>query len=174
MSFDFKDVEKFFDNLETLREDSQKIVEEMVIDEGRYAARQARDITKNQKIVNTSAYRWNWHTGDASTLAYESKEPYDGRRPRKKGDTYTIDVYNNVDYAKHLEYGFRSHYVPPQHLSGKYKRKFPKGLYVGTPGEYVKGKYVLREAIRRTEVTQNARLTRKWNAKVKEYIERGL
>ena len=174
MSFDFKDLEKFNENLEAMKEDAPEIIEEMVIAEGVYAAKQAVSITKMKKIADTGTYRENWHTGNASTPAYRSKVEFDGKPPRKKGDTYTIDVYNNVDYANHLEHGFRSHYVPPQHLSGYYRKRFPKGMYVGPPGGYVTGKYVLREAIRRTETTQKARLTRKWNAKVKEYIERGL
>ena len=173
MSFDFKDLEKFQENLEALKEDAPEIIEELVIGEGVYAVGQARRIAKAEKIVDTGAYRMNWHTGNRATPAYEGKE-YDGSKPRKNGTSYQIDVYNNIDYAKHLEYGFRSHYVPPQHLSGYYKKRFPKGLYVGPAGGYVRGKYVLKRAIRRTETTQNARLTRKWGAKVKEYIERGL
>lgn len=173
MSFDFKDLEKFKENLEAMKEDAPEIIEELVIGEGVYAVRQARSIAKAEKIVDTGAYRMNWHTGDRSTPAHEGKE-YDGSKPRKNGKSYQIDVYNNVDYAKHLELGFRSHYVPPQHLSNYYRKRFPKGLYVGTPGEYVRGKYVLKRAIKRTEATQKARLTRKWNAKVKEYMERGL
>ena len=46
-------------------------------------------------------------------------------------------------------------------------------MYVGPPGGYVQGKYVLKRAIKRTEITQQARLTRKWNKKVKEYMEKG-
>lgn len=173
MSFDFKDLEKFKENLEAMKEDAPEIIEELVIGEGVYAVRQARRIAKAEGIVDTGAYRMNWHTGNRATPAHEGKE-YDGIPPRKMGTSYQIDVYNNVDYAKHLEHGFRSHYVPPQHLSGYYRERFPKGMYVGPPGGYVKGKYVLKRAIRRTETTQKARLTRKWNAKVKEYMERGL
>ncbi len=174
MSFDFKDLEKFKENLEAMKEDAPAIIEELVLGEGVYAVKQARSIAKAEGIVDTGAYRENWHTGNRATPAYRSKVEHDGKPPRKNGKSYQIDVYNNIDSAKHLEHGFRSHYVPPQHLSNYYRKRFPKGMYVGPPGGYVKGKYVLKRAIRRTETTQKARLTRKWNAKVKEYMERGL
>ena len=174
MSFDFKELEKFRDNLEALKEDAPEIIEELVVGEGVYAVGQARRICKAEGIVDTGAYRMNWHTGNRANNPGASRMEHDGSKPRQSGKTYQIDVYNNLDYAKHLEYGFRSHYVPPQHLSGKYKKKFPKGFYVGPPGGYVKGKFVLKRAINRTETTQTARLSRKWNRKVKEYTERGL
>lgn len=188
MSFDFKDLEKFKENLEAMKEDAPEIIEELVIGEGVYAVRQARSIAKAEKIVDTGAYRENWHTGNRATPAYRSKVEHDGKPPRKNGKSYQIDVYNNIDYAKHLEYGFRSHWVPAKHLGARFMaqyyaqatakgvvfKEFPMGVYVGPHGGYVKGKFVLKRAIRRTEITQKARLTRKWNAKVKEYMERGL
>lgn len=172
--FDFKDLEQFRDNLLKMREHVPEIMEELAVGEGTYAVKQARSICKTDKIIDTGTYRQNWHTGDKARPAEASSKLHDGSKPRKHGTSYTIDVYNNVDYAKPLEYGFRSHYVPPEHLSSHYRKRFPKGMYVGPPGGYVKGRYVLKRAIKRTETTQQARLTRKWNAKVKEYIGRGL
>ena len=46
----------------------------------------------------------------------------------------------------------------------------PEGIYVGPKNGYVKGRFVLKRAIKRTEITQQARLSRKWNKKVKEYL----
>ena len=172
--FDFKELEQFRDNLLAMREHVPEIMEELVVGEGVYAVKQVRSICKQEGIVNTGQYRMNWHAGNRANPAEASGKEHDGSAPRKQGTSYTIDVYNNVDYAKHLEYGFRSHYVPAKHLSGKYRQKFPDGLYVGTPGGYVKGRFVLKRAIKRTEITQKARLSRKWNQKVKEYCGRGL
>lgn len=173
MSFDYKDLRKFQKNLENLKKNAPAVVEALTISEGLYAVKQARTITRDEKLADTGTYLRNWHTGNSETPAHEGKE-YDGQPVRKKGDTYTVDVYNNIDYAKHLEFGFRSHYVPPQYLSSYYRKRFPKGMYVGTPGGYVEGHYVLRRAIRQTKVTQKARLTREWDKKIKAYIERGL
>ena len=174
MSFDFKQLQQFRDNLEAMKKDVPEIMEELAVGEGVYAVKQARLICKNDKIVNSGQYRMNWHAGDKARPAEASGKEHDGSKPRKNGTSYQIDVYNNVDYAKHLEYGFRSHYVPAKYLDGYYLKRFPNGFYVGTPGGYVKGRYVLKRAIKRTETTQNARLSRKWDAKVKQYLERGL
>lgn len=174
-SIDFHELEQFRENLLNMKEHAPEIMEELIVGEGIYAVKQARSIAKNDGIVDTGYYRRNWHTGNRKTPATKKQtKMYDGSKPERKGKDYMIDVYNNVDYAKHLEYGFRSHYVPPQYLSSYYRKKFPKGLYVGTPGGYVEGHYVMRRAIRQTETTQKARLSRKWNKKVREYMERGL
>lgn len=188
MSFDFRQLEQFRDNLEAMKKDAPKIIEELAVGEGVYAVKQARTICKNDKIVDTGQYRMNWHTGDRARPAETYGREHDGSKPRKSGKTYVIDIYNNADYAKHLEYGFRSHWVPAKYLGARFMAKyyaqatakgvkfkeFPQGVYVGPPGGYVKGKFVLKRAIKRTEAGQQARLTRKWNAKVKEYTERGL
>lgn len=173
MSFDSKELKAFRDRLESMKKDAPKIVEELVIGEGVYAVKQARSIAKNEKMVDTGQYRMNFHTGNRANPESASKKEHDGSNPRKNGNTYQIDVYNNIDYAKHLEYGFRAHYVPPKYLSGYWKDRFPNGLTVGGKKGYVPGKYVLKRAVKRTQETQQARLSRKWNAKVKEYIEGG-
>lgn len=173
-SIDFHELEQFRENLLNMKEHAPEIMEELIVGEGIYAVKQARSIAKNDGIVDTGAYRMNWHTGNRDMPASSEKEEYDGSKPQRHGSNYVIDVYNNLDYAKHLEYGFRSHFVPPQYLSGYYRKRFPNGMYVGTPGGYVKGHYVLERTIERTRSTRKARLSRKWNKKVREYMERGL
>lgn len=173
MKFDIKELKAYRDKLEAMKKDAPAIMEELAIGEGVYAVKQARLIAKNDRIVDTGYYRMNWHCGDRANPASDSQKQHDGSAPRRNGKSYQIDVYNNLDYSGHLEYGFRSHFVPAKHLSDEYLKKFPKGMYVGPPGGYVQGKYVLKRAIKRTEITQQARLTRKWNKKVKEYMEKG-
>ena len=175
--FDFKELEQFRDNLLAMKEDAPKIIEELLIGEGVYAVRQAQNIAKKEKMYDTGAYIANFHAGNKAMQMGESRNEYDGAPPRKKGNFYEIDFYNNLDYAGHLEKGFRSHFVPAKHLSGYYRSKFPNGMWVGPrpkkKGEiaYQEGKWVLKRAIKRTQTTQNARLTRKWERKVREYVE---
>lgn len=186
MSFKYKELVQFRDNLLALQDEAPQIMEELVIGEGVYAVKQAKSIAKNDNpdIVDTGAYRNNFHCGDKA-MAHTNNKDHDGSKPHRSGKTYRIDVYNNLDYAKHLEYGFRSHWVPGKwegdtfvYIKG-YKRakgdkEDPGGMYVGPKDGYVKGRYVLKRAIRRTKISQEARLNRKFNKKIKEYIERKL
>ena len=141
MTFDMKELKAYRDRLEAMKNAAPAIVEELAVGEGVYAVKQARLIAKNDRIVDTGAYRMNWHCGDRARPASDSSQEHDGSPPRRQGTSYQIDVYNNLDYAGHLEYGFRSHFVPAKYLSGEYLKKFPNGMYVGPPGGYVQGKY---------------------------------
>ena len=75
-------------------------------------------------------------------------------------------------YAKHLEYGFRSHFVPGYWAGHTfvYQPGFPGGMYVGPYNGFVNGHFTLRRAIRRTKQTQDARLNRKFNAILNQRI----
>lgn len=159
MSFKYKELVQFRDNLLDLIDDVPEIVEELVVGEGVYAVKQAKTIAKNDKIVDTGAYRNNFHAGNKA-MAHSNNKDHDGSKPQRNGNTYRIDVYNNIDYAKHLEYGHRVVVVKD-------------GKKIDT-GKYVKGRFVLLRAIRRTKITQEARLKRKFDRKIKEYIEREL
>lgn len=165
---------EFQKKLEALRDDIPEIMEELVVGEGSYAVKQAKLICKNDipDVINTGDYRNNFHTGDKA-LSFTGNEPHDGSRPKRKGKWYKIDVYNNLDYAKPLEYGFRSHFVPG-HWAGKtfvYNRNDPKGgMYVGEHGGYVRGRFVLKRAIKNTKDTQEARLKRKQEQIIKDRL----
>ncbi len=143
---DIKELTQLRDRL--ARVDSASIMDRLVVGEGINARDNARRICKREKIVNTGAYRRGFMSGTAAI---------------REGNRYKIDVYNNTDYAKHLEYGFRSHFVPG-HWEGNtfvYKRGSKTGMYVGPKGGYVPGHYTLRRALLETKRTQDARLQRK-------------
>lgn len=173
MSFDYRELQEYRKRIELLRKDLPRIEEELIIGEGDYAVKQTKIICKNDSpdIVNTGAYRNSWHTGNKA-LTFDGHDNHDGSRPRKVGKKFLIDVYNNLDYASHLEYGFRAHFVPG-HWEGKtfvYSPNDPAGgMYVGKPGSYVRGHFVLRRAKHRVKNTQTARVTRKWNEILKKY-----
>ena len=77
---------------------------------------------------------------------------------------YIVRFYNPLDYAGHLEHGFRSHFVPG-HWEGftcVYNRDDPEGgMFVGPKGGYVRGHFTMKRAVKRTLNTQQARVTRK-------------
>ena len=172
--FDFKELDAFSKMLDRLEQDTPEIMSELVVGEGVYAVKQARIISKNEKgLFNTGAYLGNFHAGNKA-MASGAGADYDGSPMRRNGEFYTIDVYNNLEYAKHLEYGFRSHFVPG-YWAGRvfvYQRGASGGMYVGTPGSYVPGHFTLRRAENRTLVTQEARLQRKIDKILKDRFGR--
>lgn len=149
MSVDHTGLTDFQARLEALRDDMPEIMDGLAVGEGLYARDQAREICKEEKLVNTGAYRLHFKSGKKAIRA---------------GNSYKIDVFNNLEYAKMLEYGFRSHFVPG-HWEGNtfvYQKKDPDGgMYVGPGGGYVRGNFVLLRAIRRTKDSQTARLRRR-------------
>lgn len=177
MSVDNSGMIEFQRQLEALKNDIPDIMEELIVGEGVYAVKQAKLICKNDRpdIVNNGDYRNNFHAGNKA-LTHSNNNDYDGSKPQRTGKAYRIDVYNNLDYAKPLEYGFRSHFVPG-HWDGQtfvYQRNDPEGgMYVGPYKGYVRGHFTLRRAIKRTKDTQDARLNRKINRIIKERLTPG-
>lgn len=147
MSVDNSEMLAFAAKIQAIKDDVPEILDTLAVGEGIYARDQAREICKQDGIVNTGAYRLNFKS---STKAI------------RHGNTYKIDVYNNLDYAKYLEYGFRGHFVPG-HWDGSsfvYQPNDPEGgMYV----KFNRGHYTLLRAIKRTKTTQAARLDRKMN-----------
>lgn len=146
-----KDLALFTAQLQALKDDIPEIMDTIAVGEGVYAVKQARLICKNDSpdIVNTGDYRQNWKSD---------------RRARRSGKKYIVRFYNPLDYAGHLEHGFRSHFVPG-HWEGftfLYNRDDPEGgMFVGPKGGYVRGHFTMKRAVKRTLDTQQARVTRK-------------
>ena len=159
MSVDNSELVAFRNQLQALENDIPEIMDQLVVGEGRYARDQARKICKEEGIVNTGDYRRNFKSGTKAIRA---------------GRSYKIDVFNNLDYAKPLEYGFRSHFVPG-HWEGSsfvYQRNDPEGgMFVGPPGGFVRGHFTLLRAVKRTKTTQAARLNRKMDRIIKDRLK---
>lgn len=160
MSVDHRDMERWEAQLAELERDFPQIMSELVVGEGVYAVDQAKKICKNDSpdIVNTGEYRRNFKSDT---------------KARRSGKTYIVRFYNNLEYAKHLEYGFRSHFVPG-HWEGNvfvYNRDDPEGgMFVGPKGGIVRGHFTVRRAVERTKSTQDARLERKLDAIVRRRL----
>ena len=145
---DIKDLERFAAKFQAIEKYVPAFLEQLAVGEGVHAVAQAKKICKRENIVNTGNYRNSWQTDKKAT---------------KSGNVYYVRISNNSDYATHLEYGFRSHFVPG-HWEGnsfKYERGAKEGMYVGPPGGVVLGHYTLRRASKETMQTQRVRLTRK-------------
>lgn len=159
MSVDNSELVAFQNQLQALENDIPEIMDQLAVGEGRYARDQARKICKEEGIVNTGDYRRNFKSGTKAIRA---------------GRAYKIDVFNNLDYAKPLEYGFRSHFVPG-HWEGSsfvYQKNDPEGgMFVGPPGGFVRGHFTLLRAVKRTKTTQAARLSRKMDRIIKDRLK---
>lgn len=159
MSVDNSELVAFQNKLQALENDIPEIMDQLAVGEGRYARDQARKICKEEGIVNTGDYRRNFKSGTKAIRA---------------GRAYKIDVFNNLDYAKPLEYGFRSHFVPG-HWEGSsfvYQKNDPEGgMFVGPPGGFVRGHFTLLRAVKHTKTTQAARLNRKMDRIIKDRLK---
>lgn len=159
MSVDNSELVAFQNQLQALENDIPEIMDQLAVGEGRYARDQARKICKEEGIVNTGDYRRNFKSGTKAIRA---------------GRAYKIDVFNNLDYSKPLEYGFRSHFVPG-HWEGSsfvYQKNDPEGgMFVGPPGGFVRGHFTLLRAVKRTKTTQAARLNRKMDRIIKDRLK---
>ena len=91
MSVDNSELLAFQNQIQALKDDIPEIMDSLAVGEGRYARDQARKICKEENIVNTGDYRRNFKSGTKAIRA---------------GNSYKIDVFNNLDYAKPLEYRF--------------------------------------------------------------------
>lgn len=146
-----EDLVRWIGGLETLKDDVPEIMSQIAVGEGQYAVRQARLICKNDipDIVNTGDYRRNWKSDKTA---------------RRSGKRYIVRFYNPLDYASHLEHGFRSHFVPG-HWEGNtfvYNRDDPEGgMFVGPKGGYVRGHFTMKRAAKKTKDSQQARVSRK-------------
>ena len=139
--------------LVALQADIPEIMDKLVVGEGRFARDQARKICTEENIINTGDYRRNFNSSSKAI---------------RIGTAYKIDVFNNLDYAKPLEYGFRGHFVPG-HWDGKsfvYQPKDPQGgMFVHS---LIPGHYTLERAVNATKRTQNARLQRRFEQELKK------
>lgn len=149
MAVDHSELIALQQKLQALERDIPEIMDRLVVQEGEYAVGQAKKICKEEGIVNLGDYRRNFKCGTKAI---------------RTGNAYKIDVYNNLDYAGHLEYGFRGHFVPDKYLSGHYREEFPDGMYV----HFHPGHHTLKRAIDNTKKSQDARLERKYLLELKK------
>ena len=128
-------------------------MDHLAVGEGRFARDQARKICTEENIINTGDYRRNFKSSSKAI---------------RTGTAYKIDVFNNLNYAKPLEYGFRGHFVPG-HWDGKsfvYQPKDPQGNVRPFPDSWSLHPGTGRSNA--TKRTQNARLQRRFEQELKK------
>ncbi|MBS4172120.1 HK97 gp10 family phage protein [Bacillus sp. FJAT-49736] len=98
---------------------------------------------KRRTPVNTGDLRRKWTVGNIE----------------RQGSSYVVEIFNNLDYASFVEYGFRSHFVPGK-WEGKQFRYIqgynppsgePGGMYVGPKNGWVEGKFMMTISMKEIE-----------------------
>lgn len=94
---------------------------------------------------------------------------------KKIGNSYEIEVFTEVEYAKYVEEGFRAHFVPG-YWSGSqfvYDKNAKTGMQVGKPGTYVKGRFMVLLSEFDLEREKTAFIRRKQQQLLKKLIQGG-
>lgn len=92
---------------------------------------------KKRTPENTGHLRKNWQVG----------------RVERHGNALVVEVFNPVDYASFVEYGFRSHWVPG-YWKGKtfvYDPNAKSGMYVGPKDGWVPGRFMATISMKEIE-----------------------
>lgn len=131
-----------FKELYSLRDRFQKAVDSDVIPN--FITELLQDLanvvlakTKRRTPSNTGNLRRNWKVGKVI----------------REKESYYIEIFNNTEYASFVENGFRSHFVPG-HWEGNvfvYNKNERTGMYVGSKGGWVEGKFMLKISIKEVE-----------------------
>lgn len=151
---------KFIGKMNDLSAKIPVVMDKIAVGEGTYAVKQAKLICTEDvpDIVNTGEYRRNWDSD---------------KKARRSGRKYIVRFFNALDYAGHIEYGFRSHFVPG-HWDGNsfvYVRGDPEGgMFVGPKSGYVRGRYTMKRAAKETLKNQASRVSRKVEKEIKQRI----
>jgi len=131
-----------FDEFEQLAKTFQKALDERVVDRFiqdfllEMAMRAMRKI-KKRTPVDTGQLRRNWRVGKVF----------------RQGNAYVVEIFNNLDYASFVEYGFRSHWVPG-YWKGKrfiYDPNSKTGMYVGPKNGWVEGRFMMTISMQEIE-----------------------
>lgn len=133
--FDFTEFEKLAKTFKKALDDRviERFMREFLLE---MALRAERKI-KKRTPENTGHLRRNWQVG----------------KVERHGNALVVEVFNPVEYASFVEYGFRSHWVPG-YWKGKtfvYDPNAQTGMYVGPKDGWVPGHFMATISMREIE-----------------------
>lgn len=166
MSFDYSEFKKFRDSFAEADKDLDRFLTEFLLEEGI----RALTITKENTPVDTGLLRNMWQLGDSHNVIRLNKEagqkyiadPERSKTPtiksvKRSGNDLVIELYNNVEYASHIEDGHKQ-------TPGRYVPAIGKKLVASK----VEGKHMARLAITQIEKEIPARFENEF----KKWLER--
>lgn len=125
LSLNFKDYAK---KLEKIGENVPKVFKQVAGWGAKHAEKTAVELTDYEKLVDTGAYKRNWH---AEVV--------------KDGENYGITLQNNMEYASHLEWGHKLRGDIPYAVKRPYKIKRPRNMEKGRYKGFFVGKRTLTD-----------------------------
>ena len=133
--FDFSEFEKLAKTFKKALDDRviERFMREFLLE---MALRAERKI-KKRTPENTGHLRRNWQVG----------------KVERHGNALVVEIFNPVEYASFVEYGFRSHWVPG-YWKGKtfvYDPNAQTGMYVGPKDGWVPGRFMATISMREIE-----------------------
>lgn len=125
MSLSFDDYAK---KLEELGANVPKVFNQVAKRGAVHAENTAKELTDYEKLVDTGAYKRNWH---AEVI--------------EDGKDYGITLQNNMEYASHLEWGHKLRGDIPYAVKRPYKIKRPRNMEKGRYKGFFVGKRTLTD-----------------------------
>ncbi|SYX84612.1 HK97 gp10 family phage protein [Paenibacillus alvei] len=133
--FDMKEFEKFADTLK--KASDERVIERFIRDFIMEMAYRAERKIKKRTPVNNGQLRRAWRVG----------------RVQRRGKSFTVEIFNNTEYASFIENGFRSHWVPGYWEGNTfvYDSSAKSGMQVGEKGGWVEGRFMMAISMKEIE-----------------------
>lgn len=179
MKIDLKNLKQYKKNLQGMKKDIPRLLAKMAVAEGNKFVKEAVRITDREKIYASKTYERSFSRED---------------KARVSNGKISIGVGNYANYSGYIEKGFRSHFVPGYWKGNVfvYDPTAKKGMIVGSykiketrrknggifkravPTGMVPGKWVVKRAVEKVQLTQRARFERRITKFIKKYSQRGI
>lgn len=133
--FDMKEFKQFADTLKKATD--ERVIERFIRDFVMEMAYRAERKIKKRTPANSGELRRKWGVG----------------RVKRRGNSYIVEVFNNVEYASFVENGFRSHWVPGYWEGNTfvYDSSAKSGMQVGEKGGWVEGRFMMAISMKEIE-----------------------
>jgi hypothetical protein len=140
-NFDFSEFERMRDRFQKALDG--QIIEQFIRDFTMEIAMRAIRKIKKRSPVGNGQLRRMWQVG----------------KVEQQGDAYNIEIFNNLDYASFVEFGFRAHWVPGYWQGNMfvYVKNYkppegqPGGMQVGPRNGWVEGRFMMAISMKEIE-----------------------
>ncbi|GIQ70760.1 HK97 gp10 family phage protein [Xylanibacillus composti] len=140
--FNFRDFENLAKRFEKMSKGDviDQFIRDFVMEIGMRALRKIKKLTQSNA---SGQLRSMWQIG----------------KVERQGDSYIVEIFNNLEYASFVEYGFRAHWVPGK-WEGNVFRYIPNykpppgepgGMQVGPKGGWVEGRFMMSIGMKEIE-----------------------
>lgn len=139
--FDFREFEQLAEAFQKALDDRviERFIQEFITEIGMRVLRKV----KKRTPVNNGELRRMWKIGTVE----------------RRGNSYVVEIFNNLEYSSFVEYGFRSHWVPGYWEGNTFvydpgykpEKGEPAGMYVGPKDGWVQGRFMMTISMKEIE-----------------------